>query len=188
MKQATIILIVLGTFITGNPSARADSGNPFGFETNKHPLEYEYCKKAEPKAAQTHYGYECNFAPRIHPDIEAYYLYFVEDVGLCSIHAFSFTGISSLDERKNRVDKFKQQIAKKYGPPTRKTDEESTHGYTYRYDWDQGTGFNGLGDVNAIETFLDDKGNDYFKVYLRFTLVTSDACRKKIDENTYRAF
>ncbi|MCY4133108.1 MAG: hypothetical protein OXF39_10775 [Nitrospira sp.] len=45
MKQTTIILIALGTFITGNPSARAESDNPFGFETNKHPLEYEYCKK-----------------------------------------------------------------------------------------------------------------------------------------------
>ena len=42
MQQTAIILIVLGTFITGNPSARADSGNLFGFETNKHPLEYEY--------------------------------------------------------------------------------------------------------------------------------------------------
>lgn len=45
MKQAAIILIVLGNLIAGSPSAQADSGNPFGFETQTHPLKYEYCQK-----------------------------------------------------------------------------------------------------------------------------------------------
>ena len=110
MKQTAIILIVLGTFITGNPSAGADSGNPFGFETNKHPLEYEYCKK-EPGLFRGH-GYKCSSAPRPHPDLEEYALQFVEDVGLCSIVAARedrFIGI---------MEMFHLQIAKKYGLPT----------------------------------------------------------------------
>ena len=109
MKQATIMLIALGTFITGNPSASADSENPFGFETNKHPLEYEYCKK-EPGLFRGH-GYKCSSAPRLHPDLEEYALQFVEDVGLCSI-------VAAREDRFIGTEMFHLQIAKKYGLPT----------------------------------------------------------------------
>ena len=83
MKQAAIMLVMLGTLFAGSLAALADSGNPFGFETNKHPLEYEYCKK-EPGLFRGH-GYTCSSAPRPHPDIQEYQLQFVEDVGLCTI-------------------------------------------------------------------------------------------------------
>ena len=135
MKQTAIILMVLGTFITGNPSARADSGNPFGFETNKHPLEYEYCKKERP------YWYECSSAPRMHPDIEKYILHFVEDVGLCVIGAYSYR--DSPENMKNMVEKFREQITQKYGSPTQKSEEDSA------YYWDQKGGFKD-GDIDAI--------------------------------------
>ena len=104
------MLIMFGTLFTGSLSARADSGNPFGFETNKHPLEYEYCKK-EPGYYRGH-GYKCSSAPRPHPDLEEYALQFAEDVGLCSIVAARedrFIGI---------IEMFHLQIAKKYGLPT----------------------------------------------------------------------
>ena len=45
MKLAMIVLVLFGVLMTGSLGARADSGNPFGFETNTHPLKYEYCKK-----------------------------------------------------------------------------------------------------------------------------------------------
>ena len=87
MKQTVIILLVLGTFIAGNPSARADSENPFGFETNTHPLEYEYCKRNPGHFSFRGHGYTCSSAPRPHPDLQEYQLQFVKDVGLCVIVA-----------------------------------------------------------------------------------------------------
>ncbi len=71
----------------GTLGARADSANPFGFMTNTHPLEYEYCKK-EPGLFRNH-GYKCSSAPRPHPDLLEYRLFFVEKVGVCYIEASS---------------------------------------------------------------------------------------------------
>lgn len=85
MKLATIVLGLFGVLMMGSLGARADSGNPFGFETNTHPLKYEYCKK-EPGLFRNH-GYKCSSAPRPHPDLEEYMLKFVEQVGLCFILA-----------------------------------------------------------------------------------------------------
>lgn len=178
MKQTAIMLIMFGTLIVGNPSAQADSGNPFGFETNTHPLEYEYCKK-DSDLLKGHYGYRCNSAPRIHPEFKEYFLFFVEDVGLCSIWTLKeilsrssdpdfsprieaeidkFIGLPGNDERtdiKNIVEMFKLQIAKKYGPPTRKSDNLlrslSLRERTYGYDWATRGRINGLGDVKAIK-------------------------------------
>ncbi len=180
MKQATIMLVVFGVLVVGNSSAWAENENPFGFETDKHPLEYEYCKRAESTAVKSQYWYICSSAPRIHPDIEGFFLYFVEDVGLCFIEAFSF---GNPEKIRDSVDRFKDQIAKKYGPPTRKSEEESK----YRYDWDQETGFKGLGDVDTIWVEKAIRGGSY-RVSVDFGLVTRDACRKKKDENRHRAF
>ena len=127
MKRTAIMLVIFGALFAGSPSARADSGNPFGFETDKHPLEYEYCEKAEANAFKKQYWYECSSAPRIHPDIEAYFLHFVEDIGLCQILVDSFDFNDKLGKK---FERFKRQIAKKYGPPNRKSEEGS-------YVWDQ---------------------------------------------------
>ena len=83
MKRAVIMLLIINVLFTGISGARADSENPFGFETNTHPLEYEYCKK-ETELFRNH-GYKCNSAPRPHPDLQEYKLQFVEQVGLCFI-------------------------------------------------------------------------------------------------------
>ena len=85
MKHAAIILVLFGVFMTGSPGTWADSGNPFGFGTNTHPSEYEYCQK-ETGLFRNH-GYKCSSAPRPHPDILEYELGFVEQVGLCYISA-----------------------------------------------------------------------------------------------------
>ena len=176
MKHATMLLVVLVALVTGSLGARADSGNPFGFETNKHPLEYEYCKK-EPGLARGH-GYTCNSAPRPHPDLEEYGLEFVEDVGLCRIAAKHPNAFSE-----SMFEMFKSQIAKKYGLPTtrkiRRPDRDEAD-----YYWHPEAGFNGLGDIKAIE--LDGVIGRY--ILISFWLVTNDACQKKINEKANRAF
>lgn len=131
MKQTAIILVVLGTFIAGNLGARAESKNPFGFETNKHPLEYEYCKqKKDPKKPDLRgHGYTCNSAPRPHPDFQEYLLLFVEDVGLCSIQAVS--NVFAVDPANEKFEMFKGQITKKYGPPLLKTPNRRMGGLWY---------------------------------------------------------
>ena len=77
--------------MTGGPGTWADSGNPFGFETNTHPLEYAYCKKKAGLFRE--HGYKCSSAPRPHPDLRSYQLLFVEKVGLCYIAAHTNPGV-----------------------------------------------------------------------------------------------
>ena len=223
------MLVMLGALFTGSLSAWADSGNPFGFETKTHPQEYEYCKK-EPGLFRDH-GYKCSSAPRPHPDLEEYALQFVEDVGLCSITALSNAFLQGYTADA-KFEMFKDQISKKYGPPTSKavtTNEPVNH-------WSPKAGFGGLGDVKEIEIKLKtltssrvENYDDYatlrdakkkidaairagatlrpeiqqyyeqiiegmkelkthHKVQIIFRLVTLDTCRKKIDDNAYRAF
>ena len=131
MIQTTIMLVVLGTLITGSLSARADSGNPFGFETNKHPLEYEYCKK-EPGGYRGH-GYKCSSAPRPHPDLAEYALQFVEDVGLCFIAARHQP--KPFTNPKDMFETFHRQIAKKYGPPTSRKIKRPDRNEDSSYQW-----------------------------------------------------
>ncbi len=129
MQQTAIMFVALGAFFAGSLSAGANSGNPFGFETNKHPLEYEYCKKEKDpkKSGLRGHGYKCSSAPRPHPDFQEYFLLFVEDVGLCSIQATSniFSGRGQVAPAEEKFEMFKGQIAKKYGPPTSKGTEQT---------------------------------------------------------------
>ena len=129
MKRTVIMLAVLGTLLTGSLNAWADSGNPFGFETNKHPLKYEDCQKEKDpkKSGLRGHGYKCSSAPRPHPDFQEYFLLFVEDVGLCSIQATSnvFSGRGQVAPAEEKFEMFKGQIAKKYGPPTSKGTEQT---------------------------------------------------------------
>lgn len=90
MKPACICMVLSLAFLTGISCAEAESDNPFGFETDTHPLKYEYCKK-EHGLFRDH-GYKCNSAPRSHPDLHEYRLLFVETVGLCSVGASTEPG------------------------------------------------------------------------------------------------
>lgn len=146
MRETAIMFVVLGALFAGNPSAHADSGYPFGFETSKHPLEYECCKKEkDPKKSDLRgHGYTCNSAPRPHPDFQEYVLLFVEDVGLCSIQAVS--NVFAVDPANEKFEMFKGQITKKYGPPTSK-DTEQTDGRNWRPEIQphkEGTSYSGL--------------------------------------------
>ena len=183
MKRTAIMLVMFGIVVAGSLSARADSGNPFGFETNKHPLEYEYCKK-EPGLFRGH-GYKCSSAPRPHPDLEEYKLQFVEDVGLCFIvgrHEGRLAGVI--------IDNFKGQIANKYGPPTAGDSfkqESPPLKFPTKYSWYPKAGFKGLGDVKAIEIGTNYNSSPKW-VEIFFWLVPNNACQKKIDDKAAGAF
>ena len=181
MIKATCICMALSlTFLTGISCAEAESENPFGFETNTHPLEYGYCKRTESKKDEAYFRYQCSSAPRMHPDIENIFLEFVEDVGLCFIDAASFASSKKIEDR---VDRFKDQIVEKYGPPTHKTEDESD----YRYDWDQEAGFPSLGDIKAIRVKKSYRA-DADRVSIFFWFKAGKACKEKIDEHRARAF
>ena len=192
------------------------------------------------------------FCSRPHRDLEEYTLQFVEDIGLCFI--FGFRSGSEYWEP-DLVERLKDQIAKKYGPPTSK-DTEQTNGKKvappktsapeiqprkertsgpsvappktslptdeelglakrqrsllrpsrkpkwleedeidalgkemdatladYHYHWSPEAGFKGSGNVKAIELkFSEIRFRKNMKI--SFWLVTSDVCRKKIDDNS----
>ena len=179
MKQATIIAVI-GLLCMGSPSVWAESENPFGFETNTHPLEYGYCKRWEFKRDASRFWYQCSSAPRMHPDIDYIFLKFVEDVGPCRISAYSFRSSKKIEDR---VDLFKDQIVQKYGHPTQKTEDESDYGY----DWDPEAGYSGLGNIKAIqvkESYRDGAN----RVIVIFWLKADKACQEKIDEHRASAF
>lgn len=201
MKQVTILPVVLAALFTGSLNAWAESENPFGFETNKHPLEYDYCKK-EPGLFRGH-GYKCSSAPRPHPDLEEYALQFVEDVGVCGIEAY--LDDVPLRAIEKRIELFKNQIAKKYGPaaiPTEEENRDTVTGFNWqilRYYWNSNGGFKGLGDVKRIqiraystdkdptyELLKDDPNKNW--VTITFELVTLDACLKQINDKADHAF
>ncbi len=182
MKLATIVLVLFVVLMTGSLSTRADSGNPFGFETNTHPLEYEYCKKDKDSkhAGLRGYGYQCSSAPRPHPDFQKYALAFVEDVGLCRI--FATGNVFPFDKKLPELEKVKDQIAEKYGPFT----SQSGQDYEPVYHWSSEEGFNGLGDVKAIQLSSNRSGNT-LKVFVVFAL-RENQCQTAIDDKAKRAF
>ena len=183
MKWATIAILA-GLFCLSSPKVQARSDNPFGFETNTHPLEYEYCKK-EPSVDRGH-GYKCSSAPRPHPDLEAYGLMFVEEVGLCYIGA-----VTKVERSLTRFAMFQTQIAKKYGPPTyvkknggKMRGKNVQEGLpTGESRWEPRAGFIGVGDIHAIRLVLDHK-----RILVSFWLVTFDKCEKAIDQKRAEAF
>ena len=90
--------------------AVAESANPFGFETDRDPLLYGYCKKNMDFRS---HGYICGSAPRPHPDLYTYALQFVKGIGLCRIEVSrQYTGLEVA-----LVELLKQQIIYTYGQP-----------------------------------------------------------------------
>ena len=172
--------LLLGLLLLTHSIVWAESENPFGFETNTHPLEYEYCERWEFKRDTSRFWYRCSSAPRMHPDIDDISLKFVEDVGLCKIGASSFRSSKEIEDQ---VDLFKDQIVQKYGHPTQKTEDESDYGY----DWDPEAGYSGLGNIKAIQVKKSYTDNPN-RVIVIFWLKANKACQEKIDEHRASAF
>lgn len=126
MKQAIHVPIVLVSLVLGNVCAWAESGNPFGFETKTDPNTYPFCEQIHPGSPEKqgfyHHAiyqsfrgviYHCDSAPRPHPEFKQYALFTTVTGGLCEIKAESF-----MQERVEKVEQFKDQLTRKYGPPT----------------------------------------------------------------------
>ena len=182
MKLATIVLVLFVVLMTGSLSTRADDGNPFGFETNTHPLKYEYCKKDKnPKHyGLRNHGYECSSAPRPHPEFHHYLLEFVEDVGLCRI--FGYSNTFPWDDKLLKFKLVKNQVTNKYGPSTSKSRPD----HHPVYFWSADEGFKGVGDVKAILLEAAASGSD-LKFQVIFSLRSSQ-CQKALNDKADRAF
>ena len=57
------------------------AGEPFGFDIDKHPKNYKFCKKSE---RQPHW-WNCKSAPRPHSAFEYYLFQYVGGIGVCTI-------------------------------------------------------------------------------------------------------
>lgn len=182
MKQATVVLVLFGILMTGSFGAWAASGNPFGFETDTHPLKYEYCKRDRDRKSSylRGHGYVCSSAPRPHPDFHDYVLEFVEDVGLCRI--FVNSNYFLWDKEFLKFEIVKGQVTKKYGPYTSKSGTD----YKRVYHWSVDEGFEGVGDVTALRLSAYKEGNALAFI-MTFGLRTSQ-CKKAIDDKADRAF
>ena len=155
MKPIVTLMFLFTVLFIGSQRVQAESANPFGFEMTKHPLEYEFCKK-EPGFYRGH-AYSCNPAPRPHPDLEWYSLQFVKGIGLCRLH----TGAKNFRPDlafNNALEILKDQIAKKYGPPTKETkqEEKSIHAQERQMYWSPEAGCKGLGAVKTIEVWASE--------------------------------
>ena len=185
-----LFLLLVVAVLMGSGSAWAASDNPFGFETHKHPLDYEYCK-ANLDTFRGH-GYDCRTAPRPHPDLPDYRLKFVDGVGLCQIVA-SKNKLSTSDAQDLRTA-LTSQISRKYGPATIPTGEVemSGPGWTFKkYVWLPPAGSEGVGEVNEIRLHVlegvseeQQKNLAIVKVFLN----TNPTCETRIDEKAERAF
>lgn len=189
MKNGHVLSLSLVLCLV-SPLAHAESDNPFGFETQRHPLQYEYCKKLgngkelRPGWQEPFY-YICSSAPRVHPDINRLILKFVEDVGLCHIRALSHN-VAGDNFLLSFVDGVKDQIVRKYGPPTSELKEATPNNNyrgKYRYDWTPKAGFRSIGNVVSISVALWN-----YSVQIDFKLRTSAECWKKADEMRGTAF
>ena len=108
----------------------------------------------------------------------------------------------------NKFEMFNRQITKKYGPATTPERVQDEHNggssvgiigqirgelrarYRRGYFWVPEKGFEGLGDIKAIQLILIPSPPKELqdKVAIYFWLVTSDACREKLDEKGDQAF
>lgn len=173
----------LAVLLTGSPPAQAESGNPFGFETQTHPLKMESCHPFDSDELHSRHWYECTSAPRPHPQIRRHLLQFVEGVGLCTIFAesvgYKYENLFIESER------IRLQIERKYGIFHRDRMENGK----YALQWNRESGFSGHGDIEGISlskyNLNDGKG---WRVTITFRLVTSSACAEQSNRSGYQAF
>ena len=154
LMSAVLVLFLIGCAENrGTHKVQIDSENPFGFATTVHPSTYDYCDEHERSESMEYYI--CTSAPRPHLRLEGYALLFMKDVGLCFIKAHSEkrddAGLLS-------VERFKNQISNKYGPPSPISDEMIYQGIVGRitkYQWFPNDETPGTRDVSAIEIAVD---------------------------------
>ena len=170
----------------GSVTARAASENPFGFETEKHPLKYDYCKQNRDPTVWVFrsHGYRCSSAPRDHPDFHEYWVSFVEEVGVCGIIARTYQ-LPRKNDRGQEPSEFqtiREQISQKYGPATSKSGSELEP----VYEWSPEEGFPGVGEVQSIRLSVEIAGSTRFTSAL--FILRAPQCKTVLDKKASRAF
>ncbi len=179
------LFLIGAVVLMGSGSAWASPDNPFGFETNKHPLEYGCSYVADDLFRG--YGYTCATAPRDHPDMTYYTVQFVPNVGGCVIETTAaniepdvFAGLAV---------KLRDQITEKYGPELEALRDDHRvrgkfQGVTSFY-WIPKEGTAGIGDVAAIRLRTNEAlpGKDSLMwIQFQALLHTKPACQTAMDQ------
>ena len=63
MRTLFLVVSLCAVIFIGNQSVGAESQNPFGFETQKNPVQYDYCKKDFGALKKGHGYYVCVSGP-----------------------------------------------------------------------------------------------------------------------------
>lgn len=175
MKHVVTAIVFLSIHLLIIHAAMAERELPFGFEMQRHPLTYPYCRI---ERGLTHrHNYFCSLAPKPHPYFGKYILEFIEDIGLCSITAIREEPPGSLGDE--QFEKLKNQIETKYGVRRRiPTDRFPSLGNGYMWA--------GKDNVNLIILSRDDSSPR--NTGLTFSLLTGFACKQEIEAQAERAF
>lgn len=161
------------------PFLYADSGIPFGFDANKFPVG---CDEWEAKGYKV---FTCREAPRSHPDLAEYSLYFVEGAGLCQIIADSHNLYP-----KGRIQGFfkeiESQLTSRYGLPIKQVGE----GLSRSSIWAHVS--NGkpdpFGTVKFITLDMRNLKENLYGITIFIVLKQQELCDQKLDEIKRRAF
>ena len=175
------LVVILLAVLMGSGSAWASPDNPFGFETTKPPLDYGYCRYL-PDHLYRGFGYSCTAAPREHPDLNAYTVQFVPNVGVCSIEGTARH--VPRDDLPALASKLTAQIVQKYGPDLevlRDTSELEDGTAMAESFWVPQDGTPGIGDVAAIRLTSLQGTTEENWITVRVILTTMPACRTAMD-------
>lgn len=163
----------------------AETQNPFGFDSQVHPLQYEYCKNDDRMFRQGRGYFVCQSAPRPHPTFRTYTVQFVHGVGLCRIEAMMDTFFM-----RNDIKQIADQIARKYGAPT-DLKEVSDAPAKVQYSWKQKDGFPSAGNVTTITLHgieLDNTKEMNTWIEVDFSLKSKKHCLAALIEQAIHAF
>jgi len=98
-------IAVFATTLLALGTALADA--PFGFKSNAHPADYDYCE-----ATGLVELYKCQSSPRPHSAFDLYFLHYVDGLGLCKLSAVgkSFYTDNYGSKSRKTADELAQQI------------------------------------------------------------------------------
>ena len=192
MTRLILLLVfaaLMGCGQEPEPKPAPVSDNPFGFGTQTHPLDYENCRSMSKQYGGQGYrgdAYECESAPRPHPDLTEYWLEFVEGVGVCAIEGRADELRS--EQASDLEIRLIAQIKAKYGlgdPQTADIRQPSRREFLGTYVWVKPTGASGWMTVTKIELTAS-RSEEYAIprswVTVRMQLETAEACQTRLDK------
>lgn len=172
--------------------------DPFGFDINVSPAKYDYCSLTDKG------NFKCTNAPKPHPEFEDYYLWFIDDMGLCRLVAGAklIERDSYGQKTREKIENIKEQLKKKYGEPGDHIDFLRGSVWDDPRDWMMGIfqnervfgyywfppKYKQVGNVNAIVLDAGAANNSDGYFTLKFEYNNLDACLKRRDDKESDAF